>query len=115
MKKLILSCLASTLLILPLSSFTSVQNQKTVLSAHKKQVQTWDAGYFTKSGQMYHCYTDQPLGTIIAMYRSPGEGLPDGTALTTFSGYSYDAAPGLSVHVTFTDGTVKFYDGWVTY
>ncbi|RYU89414.1 hypothetical protein EWM62_13890 [Mucilaginibacter terrigena] len=109
--------LGSVLLILPLSSFKSVSNQK-IISVHQKQLQTWDAGYFTVGSQMYHAYADQQEGTIVALYRSPGEGNPDGIAITTFSGYSYTAPPpsySASVNVTFTDGTSKHYKGPVTY
>lgn len=105
--------LGGLLLMLPLSSFTAGLKQPVTTVVHQNQL-TYDAGYFLKSGQLYHAYTNQQYGAVVALYRSPGEGLPDGIAITTFSGYTYDK-PGYAINITFTDGTSKTYDGLVTY
>ncbi|QHS54998.1 hypothetical protein GWR56_05380 [Mucilaginibacter sp. 14171R-50] len=103
----------SMFLMLPLFSFTDGQKQPINLVNHQNQF-IYDAGWFYKDGQAYHAYTNTQYGTVVALYRSPGEGNPDGTAVTTFSGYTYDK-PGYAINITFTDGTSKMYNDLVTY
>jgi len=85
-------------------------------SAVTKQIQrqTVDDGYFLLGGQEYHVYTDVAYGTVIALYRSVAG--VDQSAIITFSEYEYDGSTGiLSVHISFTDGGSKFYNGAVYY